>query len=75
MRQRRDVEAQYNLGNMYYRGKVISEACIEALKWYQKSANHGFAKAHFISGVMYDNGNGIPESDVKAQSWWSVSNA
>ncbi len=44
----------------------LSKACIEALKWYQKSANHGFAKAHVISGVMYDNGKGIPESDVKA---------
>ncbi len=46
MRQRGgDVEARYNLGNMYYRGEAISEVYAEALKWYRKSANQGFAKA------------------------------
>ena len=66
MRQREDVKAQYNLGNMYYRGEGISEDYAEALKWYRKSANQGFAKAHVNLGVMYDNGKGIPENDVKA---------
>ena len=51
---------------MYYRGEGISEDDAEALKWYRKSAHQGFAKAHVNLGVMYDNGEGIPESDVKA---------
>ena len=51
---------------MYYRGEAISEDCAGALKWYRKSAHQGFAKAHVNLGVMYDNGEGIPESDVEA---------
>ena len=60
---------------MYYRGEGISEDDAEALKWYRKSANQGFAKAQVNLGMTYDNGKGIPENDVKAYSWWSVAKA
>ena len=60
---------------MYYRGEGISEDDAEALKWYRKSANQGFAKAQVNLGMTYDNGEGIPENDVKAYSWWSVAKA
>lgn len=53
---------------MYYRGEGISEDDAEALKWYRKSANQGFAKAQVNLGMTYDNGKGIPENDVKAYS-------
>ena len=60
---------------MYYRGEGISEDDAEALKWYRKSANQGFAQAQVNLGMTYDNGKGIPENDVKAYSWWSVAKA
>ena len=75
MRQRRDVEPQYNLGNMYYRGEGVPQNDKEAANWYRKAANQGHAGAQLNLGVMYKLGSGVPENDVKAYNWWSVAKA
>ena len=50
-----DVDAQYNLGDMYYHGKGVPQNYTEAMEWFRLSAEQGFAKAQFALGVMYDN--------------------
>ena len=36
-----DATAQYNLGDLYYKGTGVKRNCIEALKWYRKAAEQG----------------------------------
>ena len=50
---------------MYYNGEGIPENDAEAVKWYRKAADQGYAKAQYNLGVMYYSGDGVPENDVK----------
>ena len=47
-----DALGQYFLGVMYERGKGVLQDDKEAVKWYTKSAEQGFAKAQYNLGVM-----------------------
>ena len=67
-----DVDAQFNLGNMYDNGNGVPENDAEAVKWYRKAADQGYAKAQTSLGVMYANGEGVPENFVHAYVWWSM---
>ena len=40
-----------------------------ALRLWRPLADQGYAKAQFNLGIMYDNGEGVPESDVQAYKW------
>ena len=65
-----DVDAQYSLGGMYYRGYGVPENNAKAVKWYRKAAEQGHADAQVNLGYMYDNGNGLPENDAEAVKWY-----
>jgi len=41
-----DAEAQYNLGVRYANGEGVPEDYKEAVKWFRKAAEQGFAAAH-----------------------------
>lgn len=57
------VEAQYNLGRMYYFGHGVPQDCYKiAVKWFSKAAEQGDAAAQNNLGVMYENGQGVPRS-------------
>ena len=64
-----DVEAQYSLGNMYYRGMGVPENYAEAAKWYRKAAEQGMAQAQSSLGSMYASGEGVPQDFVQAYKW------
>ena len=36
------------------------------------AAERGHAMAQFILGIMYDNGKGVPEDDVRAYAWCNL---
>ena len=55
---------------MYHNGEGIPENDAEAVKWYRKAADQGFAKAQFNLGVMYVKGEGVPENDAEAFKWY-----
>ena len=40
-----DAESQLKLGSMYSRGKGVPQDYGEAVRWYRKSAEQGYAKA------------------------------
>jgi len=47
----------------------------EALKWYRKAADQGNAIAQYNIGSMYATGHGVPQDDVTAHLWFSLSAA
>ena len=44
-------------------------------KWYRLAAEQGFANAQYNLGVMYANGEGVPEDKVLACMWWNLAAA
>jgi TPR repeat protein len=38
--------------------------------WYRKAADKGDAKAQFNIGLMYANGDGVPQDDTQAVTWF-----
>ena len=45
------------------------------MRWYRKAAEQGDAAAQFNLGVMYANGEGVPEDYVKAYAWMNLAAA
>ena len=42
------------------------------VKWYQRVANQGSAKAQFNLGLMYDAGQGVPQNYAEAVKWYRM---
>jgi TPR repeat protein len=43
---------------------------VEAVNWWRKAAEQGYARAQFSLGVMYDKGTIVPEDDAEAVKWY-----
>ena len=54
---------------MYEYGLGVSQDYVEAVKWYQFSADQGYAKAQYNLGLMHANGRGVPPDFVIAHQW------
>jgi len=65
-----DIDAQYNLGVMYYHGEGIRKDYDEALKWFHLSAEQGDAEAQFNLGFMYGRGEGSPKDHRASMEWF-----
>ena len=65
-----DIEAQYNLGVMYYNGYGVKQDYKKAIEWYEKSAIQGYAKAQYNLGAVYGNGEGVRQDYKKAKEWF-----
>jgi TPR repeat protein len=65
-----DAQAQFALGNHYYRGLGVPQDYGHALIWYRKSAGHGNSNAENQLGYMAENGWGQPQSYDEAFSWY-----
>ena len=57
---------------MYDTGDGVPENGAEAVKWYRKAAEQGYAAAQFELGLMYESGIGVPENNIGAYAWWSM---
>ena len=57
---------------MYDNGEGVLEDDKEAVKWYRKAADQGYAMAQSNLGSMYVNGEGVLEDSVAAYAWWSI---
>jgi hypothetical protein len=60
---------------MYDKGRGVPEKNAEAVKWYRKAAEQGYARAQTSLGVMYAMGTGVSKDYVKAYMWWSLAKA
>jgi TPR repeat protein len=55
--------------------KRVHKNAAEAVKWYRKAAEQGHTDAQRHLGLMYGNGEGVPENDVEALKWYSIAKA
>jgi uncharacterized protein len=63
--------AQNALGLMFDHGNGVSKNTTEALKWYRKSADQGYAKAETNLGYLYERyGEGAPQNYVEAANFF-----
>jgi TPR repeat protein len=55
---------------MYQHGLGVSEDYKQAVYWYQKAADQGYANAQHNLGWIYENGVGVPKNDKQAVYWY-----
>jgi TPR repeat protein len=65
-----ETEAQYWLGEKYFKGDGIPQSDTRAAEWCRKAADQGNADAQFDLGWLYEEGRGVPQSDTKAVEWY-----
>jgi len=68
--QKRDSEAQRELGCLYRMGLGVNKDEAQAAKWYQKAAEAGNTKAQFYLGRLYEEGLGIAKDEARAMQWY-----
>jgi TPR repeat protein len=67
-----NAAAQYNLGQMHYKGKGVTQSYPEAAKWFRRAANQGDAAAQFNLGEMCFEGKGMKRDVVQAYMWLNL---
>jgi hypothetical protein len=68
-----DMEAQYDIGRMYERGKGSTKDAKKAFEWYSKAANQGDIKSAYKIGRAYLSGSGVKRNYKKALGWFKKS--
>ena len=63
---------QYEVGNMYYKGKYVPQNYKEALKRYMKAAKQGNTDAQLRIGYMYYHAQGVTKDYIEAYAWYNV---
>ena len=64
------VDAQFNLGIMYFDGQDVPQDYREAVRWFRLAADQGYAAAQFHLGIMYRHGEGVPQDYREAVRWY-----
>jgi uncharacterized protein len=65
-----DVDAQYNLGIMYYHGEGVEKDLDQAILWFQMAAEQDDADAQYNLGLMYGKGEGTKKDPKKSIEWF-----
>ncbi len=60
------------LGDRYRDGEGVPQDDAEAVKWFRRAAEQGYAYAQRNLGRMYLFGKGVSEDFVEAYAWISV---
>jgi TPR repeat protein len=60
---------------MYAKGEGVPQDLAQAMDWYRKAAERGYADAQYNLGVMYANASGVPQDFVQAHKWFSLAAA
>lgn len=56
----------------YDNGRGVPQDYAEAVKWYRRAAEQGYAGAQNNLGFMYGNGHGVPQNYVLAHMWFNL---
>ncbi len=70
---RGDAEAQYAVGDMYFKGRGAYVDLAKAETWFRRAAAQGHRKAEFKLGYMYLKGVGLEPDSKQAFRWISSS--
>jgi len=65
-----DPKALFQLGMRYSDGKDTKRNMGESAKWFEESANLGFAPAQYSIGSLFEKGIGVKRDLGKATSWY-----
>ena len=65
-----DAQAQFVLGNRYFKGDGVDQDYGQAVLWYTQSANQGYAAALNQLGYMHQNKAGLPLDDRLALKYY-----
>jgi TPR repeat protein len=65
-----DVDAQYNLGIIYYHGEGAPRDFDQALAWFHKAAEQDDADAQYTLGFMYGRGEGVEKDQNQSVAWF-----
>ena len=68
---RKLAKAQNDLGWMYYVGLGVKQDYAQAVRWWTKAAEQGYAIAQFNMGFMYYYARGVKEDYAEAVRWWT----
>lgn len=68
-----DIEAQNNLGFMFYNGNGVQKDYTEAARYWRLSAEQGNAEAQYNLASSYENGEGVPTDFAEALKWYKKS--
>jgi TPR repeat protein len=60
---------------MYGNGWGVTQDYAEAVKWWRKAAEQGYAKAQSNLGLMYHKGYGVLQDTVAAYMWLNIAAA
>jgi hypothetical protein len=55
---------------MIIQGRGVEQNDDEAVRWFRKSAEQGFAEGQVNLGVSYTNGRGVEKNDAEAAKWF-----
>lgn len=70
-----DVNAQVNLGAMFYAGQNVPQDYAQAIQWFRKAADQGDSNAQVNLGNMYYSGQGVPHDYSQAMIWYNIAKA
>lgn len=70
-----DSKAQWWLGRMYEEGEGVPKDMVQALSWYSKAADTGYAIAASYLGALYGAGDVVPKNDSLSWTWYERSAA
>jgi TPR repeat protein len=68
------VEAEFNVGLLYYHGRGVEQDHAGAAEWYRRAAEQGYLRAQYALGEMYEDGDGIPQDLIQAYKWFRLAN-
>ena len=63
--------AEFDIGDAYRVGSGVERDYVEAMKWYKKSARHGFAESCAIVGSFLVRGLGCDKDPAAAKLWFA----
>ncbi len=67
------VQAQYNLGMLYYDGRGVEQDYVQAAELFLSAAtDHGHSDSQFSLGVMHEWGQGVPQDYARAMQLYKM---
>ncbi|BCG97698.1 peptidoglycan-binding protein [Mesorhizobium sp. 131-2-1] len=67
-----DAKALFEVGSRYAESRGVKEDMKAAAKWYEKSAELGFAPAEYRIGNFYEKGIGVARDIKKAKTYYQL---
>ena len=66
-----NAEAQCAIANIYHLGLGVEKNILEAIKWYLKSSDRGYAVAsNNLAGIYLSGDEGITADPIEADKWF-----